>query len=144
MKLTEHFSLDELTFSPEAVRKGLDNTPSQAVIENLKMTAYNMEKVRDLLGKPIHVNSGFRSPAVNVAVGGTLKSAHIEGHAVDFICPAFGTPRDICRVIMGSNLKYDKLIYEGTWVHISFAPSMRRENLQAHFKNGKATYTALI
>lgn len=143
MKLTEHFTLDEMTQSQEALRKGLDNTPSQAVIENLKMTAYHMEKVRELLGKPIFISSGYRSPAVNVAVGGSLKSHHCQGYAVDFKCNSFGTPLDICRKIMASDLKYDQLIYEGTWVHISFAPSMRRENLHAHFKNGKASYTAL-
>lgn len=143
MKLTEHFTLEELTFSPEAIRKGLDNTPNTTQLEALKLTAQSMEKVRALLGNPIRVTSGFRSPAVNVAVGGSLKSHHCFGYAVDFICPKFGTPREVCSAIMKSDIKYDQLIYEGTWVHISFAPSMRRENLQAHFKNGKATYSAL-
>ena len=144
MNLTPHFTLEEMTFSLEAIRKGLDNTPTPTILENLKMTAFNMEKVRELLGKPIHVTSGFRSPAVNVAVGGTLKSHHCQGYAVDFVCTGFGTPLEICRAIMKSDIKYDQLIYEGTWVHLSFAPSMRRENLNAHFKNGKAIYSALI
>lgn len=143
MNLSEHFTLDEMTFSPEAIRKGLDNTPNATQLEALKTTAQGMEKVRALLGKPIRVTSGFRSPAVNVAVGGNLKSHHCQGYAVDFICSGFGTPLEICKAIMKSDIKYDQLIYEGTWVHLSFAPSMRRENLQAHFKNGKATYSAL-
>lgn len=144
MNLTPHFTLEEMIFSPEALRKGLDNTPSQIITDNLKMTAFNMEKVRELLGNPIHVTSGFRSPAVNVSVGGTLKSAHCQGYAVDFVCPTFGTPLEICRAIMKSDIKYDQLIFEGTWVHIAFTPTNRRQNLKAIFSNGKATYQALI
>ena len=144
MKLSEHFTLDEMTFSETAIRKGLDNTPpNDTIMANLKQTALQMEKVRALLNNPIKVNSAFRSPAVNVAIGGSLKSHHCLGYAVDFICPKFGTPKEICSAIMKSDIQYDQLIYEGTWVHISFAPSMRRENLQAHFKNGKATYTKI-
>lgn len=144
MNLTEHFTLEELTFSDYAVRKGLDNTPqNDAVLANLKVLAQGLEKVRALLNKPVKINSGFRSPAVNVAIGGTLKSHHCLGLAADFVCPSFGTPREICSAIMRSDIQYDQLIYEGTWVHLSFAPSMRRQNLHAHFKNGKATYTAL-
>lgn len=144
MNLTPHFTLEELTESQYAMRRGLDNTPNNTVIENLKMTAHYMEKVRALLDKPIMITSGYRSPAVNVGIGGSLRSAHCLGYAVDFRCHAYGTPLEICRAIMKSDIKYDQLIYEGTWVHLSFAPSMRRENLQAHFKNGKATYLALI
>lgn len=144
MKLSEHFTLDEFTFSETAVRKGLDNTPpNDAIMSNLRLLASNMEKVRALLNNPIKVNSAFRSPAVNVAIGGSMKSHHCLGYAIDFTCPKFGTPREICSAIMKSDIQYDQLIYEGTWVHLSFAPSMRRENLQAHFKNGKATYSAL-
>lgn len=143
MNLTEHFTLEEMTFSPEAVRKGFDNTPSPAIQENLKVTAQGMEKVRALLNKPIHINSGYRSPAVNIAVGGTLKSAHCQGYAADFICLSFGSPLEICRAIMKSDIMYDQLIYEGTWVHIAFTPTNRRQNLKAIFNNGKATYQTL-
>ena len=99
-----------------------------------------MERVRELLGNvAIKVNSAYRSPAVNKAVGGSKTSAHTLGYAVDFT--AYGhTPLTIANTLAKSDLKFDQLIYEGTWVHISFDPKMRREVLTAKFKDGKATY----
>lgn len=144
MIMTEHFSYEELTHSQEAVRKGLDNTPSATILQNLQQTAEGLEKVRALLDHPIHISSGYRSHAVNVAVGGTLKSAHCQGFAADFTCEGFGTPLEICRAIMKSDIQYDQLIFEGTWVHLAFTPTMRRQNLKAIFNNGKATYQTLL
>jgi hypothetical protein len=122
MNLSEHFTLEEATLSQTAIRRGLDNTPSPETIEVLKRTALQMEKVRALLGKPILVSSWFRSLLVNQAVGSSATSQHIKGEAVDFICPAYGTPYAICKFLMESSIliRYDQLIYEGTWVHISF------------------------
>jgi hypothetical protein len=136
MKLTPHFSLAELTVTS----KPLDNTPPKEMIEVLRTTAFYMERVRELLGNvAIKVNSAYRSPAVNKAVGGSKASAHTLGYAVDFT--AYGhTPLTIANTLAKSDLKFDQLIYEGTWVHISFDPKMRREILTAKFKNGKATY----
>ena len=141
MQLTAHFNLDELTFSQTAVRSGIDNTPSEAVVENLKVLANGLEQVRALLGYPLHVNSGYRCPDLNVAIGGAKQSAHVEGWAADFICPQYGKPLEICKTIAASQIEFDKMIQEGTWVHISFAPSKRRECLTAQFKDGKASYT---
>lgn len=144
-KLSAHFTLEELTLSQEALRKGLDNTPSPAITQNLTTVAQGLEKVRAVLDDhPISISSGYRSPAVNVAVGGSLKSAHCQGFAADFTCDGFGTPLEICRAIMKSDIAYDQLIFEGSWVHLSFAPTMRQENLKANFKFGKATYSTLI
>jgi len=136
LKLTPHFTLEEFTVTS----KPLDNTPSKEMVEVLRTTAFYMERVRELLGNvAIKVNSAYRSQAVNKAVGGSKASAHTLGYAVDFT--AYGhTPLTIANTLAKSDLKFDQLIYEGTWVHISFDPKMRREILTAKFKNGKATY----
>ena len=127
MLLTAHFSLAELTITQV---RGVDNTPPPEVIEHLKILAAGLEEVRALLGKPVLVNSGYRSPAVNVAVGGAVHSAHMLGYAADFICPGFGTPLEICRKIADTDfIRFDQLIEEGTWVHISFDPRMRGDVL---------------
>jgi hypothetical protein len=121
MQLTPHFSLAELT----TTNTKLDNTPSKEVIEVLRTTAFYMEKVREILGNvAITINSGYRSPDVNRKVGGTSNSSHTYGYAVDFT--AYGhTPLTISNILSKSNLKFDQLIYEKTWVHISFDPRMR-------------------
>jgi putative chitinase len=121
LQLTPHFSLAELTVTNQKI----DNTPSKEVIEVLRTTAFYMEKVREILGNvAITVNSGYRSPDVNRAVGGTSNSSHTYGYAVDFT--AYGhTPLTIANILSKSNLKFDQLIYEKTWVHISFDPRMR-------------------
>lgn len=121
MQLTPHFSLAELTVTNQK----MDNTPSKEIVEVLRTTAFYMEKVRELLGNvAITINSGYRSPDVNRAVGGTSNSSHTYGYAVDFT--AYGhTPLTISNILAKSNLKFDQLIYEKTWVHISFDPRMR-------------------
>ena len=139
MNLSTNFTLEELTTTSH---RGLDNTPNEEQLANLTHTAWQMEIVRHLLGDvPIHINSAFRSDAVNNAVGGSKTSAHSLGHAVDFICPKFGTPIDIAQKIAASGLRFDQLIYEQTWVHISFDPKMRYEQLTAHFGQGGTSYT---
>jgi len=131
MLLSAHFALEELTLSQEAVRRRLDNEPPLELIPVLEDTAQWMEDVRTLLGgKVITVSSGYRSRAVNAAVGGAPSSAHLTGRAVDFNCFGFGGPLSVCEAIAGSGIHYDQLIHEyGRWVHISFAPAMRRQNL---------------
>lgn len=126
--LSSHFSLAELTITQA---REIDNTPSAQVQENLRDLAGRLEAVRELLDRPIIISSGYRSPKVNSLVGGSKTSAHIEGRAVDFICPGFGTPLEVCRAIVDSVLDFDQCIYEGTWVHLSFAPAMRRQVLTA-------------
>jgi putative chitinase len=140
VSLSKNFTLSELTASQFAERHGINNAPSEVVVKNLKETANQLEKVRALLGSPIYISSGYRSPTLNRSIGGSSTSAHCLGFAVDFTSPSFGSPKDIVAKIMNSEIKYDQLIHEGTWVHISFAPAMRRQTLIATFKNGKATY----
>lgn len=128
MKLSEHFSLEELIVTQV---RDADNEPrGSLIISNLFETASRMETIRSLLkDKPILVTSGYRSVFVNKIVGGSMTSAHMSGQAVDFICPSFGTPYEVCKEIEKSSILFDQLILEETWVHISFAPRMRREVL---------------
>jgi len=147
MNISEHFTLEELSFSAAAARLGLDNTPSPTVMTNLKLVAAAMEQVRARLGnRPIVVHSGYRSPEVNQAVGGIVTSTHCRGLACDFVCPAFGTPAEVALAILKSNIAYDQLILEYGWVHIGLAEEgllARREALTkraagARWENGIA------
>lgn len=123
-QLTEHFSLDELTVTQQ---RGLDNTPDNEALANLVKTAHGMEEVRKLLGTPILISSGYRSPEVNKAVGGSKNSQHTQGQAVDFIAPKFGTPAQIVSAIRQSDIAYDQVILEfNRWVHISFRDQPRK------------------
>ena len=130
MQLSPNFSLEEATYSETAVRLGINNQPSPEQLENMKVSAQGMEKVRALLGKPIRVNSWLRLPDVNVAVGGSRQSSHMDGWAIDFTCAGYGTPYEICKAIEASDIKYSQMIHEfGRWVHISFAPDMKQQAL---------------
>lgn len=126
--LTAHFSLEEMTATQQ---RGLDNRPPPAVLKRLRATAQVLEAVRTRLGDaPILITSGYRSPAVNQAVGGAASSAHMRGEAADFICPGFGSPLEVCRAIAASDLAFDQLIEEaGAWVHLGLGGRWRREVL---------------
>jgi len=132
-RLSEHFTLEELIFSQTAARKGIDNTPSAEIVANLRALARVLEEVRVLLGAPIMVSSGYRSPELNRAVGGAKRSAHLLGLAADFTAPQSGTVLRVARRLAGSGIGYDKLIHEyGAWVHLGIAPAdaePRREQL---------------
>lgn len=129
-QLTAHFALSELTHTDT----GLDNTPNGEEEARLATLAVFMEKVRHILGdRPIHVDSAFRSEAVNAAVGGVPDSAHRLAYACDFTCAAFGSPYDICIALdaaqKAGHIEFDQLIQEGTWVHISRDQRLRGERL---------------
>jgi len=130
MQLSEHFSLEEATHSDTATRLGINNQPSPQQLENMKKAAAGMEEVRKLLGKPINVNSWLRLPEVNVAVGGSKISSHMDGWAIDFTSKGFGTPLEVCKAIEAAGIKFDQMIHEyASWTHISFAPEMRGQKL---------------
>lgn len=126
--LSPHFTLAEMTGSQVAARRGLDNEPGPAELAALKRTALGLEAVRIRLGgAPIHISSGYRSPEVNRAVGGSATSQHMRGEAADFTAPGFGTPRQVVDALAESDVPYDQLILEfGRWVHISFSATPRR------------------
>ena len=124
--LTEHFTLGEFVRSSKADTLGINNTPSEAVIVNLRRLARFNELVRlELGGVAMTISSDYRCPALNRIVGGASNSAHLDGLANDFIAPAFGTPLEICRKLEKSYLQFDQLIYEragsAVWVHLGIA-----------------------
>ena len=141
MSLTKHFTLKELTASDIAARHGIDNTPtSPLILKNLKTLAEGLEHVREVLGRPVIVNSGYRSTMVNTLVGSKPTSQHTKGLAADFICPAFGTPKEIVTQIVSSDIEYDQVILEfDRWVHISFCEEGYKPRKQALIIDGKGT-----
>lgn len=144
MQLTKHFTLQELTVSDTALRVGIKNIASPHIIANLKTLAEGLEQVRALLGTPMIITSGYRSPTLNRFIGGSVNSAHCLGFAADFKCAGLH-PDEIVAKIKASNINYDQLIAEGVWTHISFDPRMRRQTLSALFDNkGKAQYRPFV
>lgn len=145
-QLTASFTLAEFVSSDTAIRKGLDNTPTPEARAAIRTcTAPGMQRIRDLLGVPVFITSGYRSQAVNQAVGGVATSQHTTGNACDFKAPAFGSPLEIARKLAANKaaIGFDQLIQEGDWVHVSFVPSgARGQVLTAYFRGGKATYLA--
>lgn len=119
MKLTENFSLEEMTVSEIGARRGLDNTPNATEIANLMRTALLLEQVRALIKKPVIVNSAFRSKAVNDAVGSKDTSQHRIGCAADIRVPGM-TPKQVVEACLASDIPFDQIIEEfGSWTHIS-------------------------
>lgn len=138
--MSAHFSVAELTFSQIATRRGIDNTPSEAVLRNLHALCDTLELVRTLAGRPITISSGYRCAALNTAVGGARDSAHLTGQAADIGCAGM-TPKALATMIRDSDINFDQLIYEGTWVHIAVSGAPRRDVLTAKFNGGVASYT---
>ena len=131
MRLTDNFDLSEFVVSQEAARRGIDNTPPADVIENLYLLAMALEEVRARLGQPIVISSGYRSPALNAAVGGAANSAHVIGFAADLTCPGFGAPLSVCKAIATlPGFRYDQVIHEFRgWCHLSVDPRGRMQTL---------------
>jgi hypothetical protein len=142
-QLTQNFSLEEMTDSQTAARNGIKNVPSASSHErkNLQRTAETMEVVRMILGdKPILISSGYRSPQVNAAVGGSKNSAHMSGLAVDFSCPGFGTPLAICKKLEPHlhDLGVDQLIHEyDTWCHLGLRDPPRHQTMTIDTKGAR-------
>jgi zinc D-Ala-D-Ala carboxypeptidase len=112
--MTPHFTLAELT----QTKTGLPNIPSKSDRDNLALLAAVLEAIREIVGNhPVTVLSGYRSEAVNRAVGGAWNSYHLQGLAADITCPAYGNPAEICAAIIDSGLLFDQLILEPGWVH---------------------------
>lgn len=138
-QLTQHFRLSELTVTGT----GLDNTPDDAQIGLLTTLAEFLEKCRlQLRNEPVLIDSAFRSTEVNEAVGGVPNSAHTLCFGADIRCPMFGTPWDVAQALNNAEeagkIKFDQLIYEETWVHISRDPQLRGERLT---HNADGSYT---
>ena len=117
MNLSEHFTLEELTATSH---REFDNTPNATEIANLTRLAATLEQVKTLLGgKPVMINSGFRSKQVNDSVGSKDTSQHRIGCAADIRVPGM-TPNEVVQAIIASDIGYDQLIREfDSWTHIS-------------------------
>lgn len=138
--LSEHFTLEEFTFSNTAVSAGVKNVPLKEHYNNLLITAQGFEKIRMVLGNvPLIMTSGYRGPELNRLVGGVSDSDHCLGWAGDAKHSILSV-RAAYNRIKDSDIQFDQLIYEfGRWFHVSFNPRMRRECLIA-YKVGKVTH----
>lgn len=143
MKLSPNFSLEELTHSDAAIRLGIDNTPNDVVIANLKwLCLIVLEPLRDLLKRPIHINSGYRCEALNKAIGGAKNSQHILGQAADKTVEGM-TVEQVYQAIKNSNIQFDQCIQEfNAWTHTSWGVTPRHESLRATKINSQTIYTA--
>lgn len=136
MNLSEHFTLEEATYSETAVRMDIPNQPNEQQLENMKKAAAALEQLRAVSG-PLRINSWLRLPAVNVAVGGSKVSSHMDGWAID-VSSTKMTPIELCRKVEELDIKFDQMIHEfGRWMHISFAPEMRQQKLTIFKPEGK-------
>lgn len=119
-QLTANFSLEELTRSEAADRNGWDNTPNAQEIENLKRLAALLQQVKSAVGgKPVMINSGFRSKRVNDAVGSKDSSQHRLGCAADIRVPGM-KPREVVEACIAAGIPFDQIILEfDSWTHIS-------------------------
>ena len=150
MKLSNNFSVKEVTKSNTAKRYGISNEPTIEHLENLKAIALNIfQPTRDYFKKPIHVSSGYRSKALNKKIGGSKKSQHSKGQAFDLDAHTFGglTNKELFDFI-SEHLEFDQIIWEfGTyeepdWVHVSYVSEgiNRGESLKAYKANGITRY----
>jgi hypothetical protein len=148
MQLSTNFSLHELTKSETALRMGFDNTPGDTETESLRLLCEKvLQPVRDHYGKGVKVNSGFRSPESNAAVGGSKTSDHCKGQAADIEIPGVANA-ELAQWIM-DNLEYTQLILEfytpgipdSGWVHVSYDPdNLKKQELTAMKVAGKTQY----
>ena len=156
MKLSENFSLVELTKSQTAERKGIDNTPSTEHQENLKSLCTSiLQPVRDHFNRVVSVSSGYRSEELCLAIGSKTTSQHAKGEAADF--EIYGVSNKELADWINENLDYDQLILEywkeadpnSGWVHCSYVePSdfgqNRKQYLKAYKENGKTKYEKIF
>jgi hypothetical protein len=151
MKLSENLALSEVTRSDSAKRKGISNEPTPEHLENFKKLAENIfEPIRKHFGKPIHISSGYRSKALNAAIGGSASSQHCTGEAIDIDMDGSsnGITNKMVFDYIKANLNFDQLIWEfGTkdnpdWVHVSYETTgkQRKQVLRAVKAGGKTAY----
>jgi hypothetical protein len=151
MQLSEHLALAEVTRSETAKRNGVSNMPTEAHIANFKLLAEKVfEPIRMHFGKPIHISSGYRSAALNKAVGGSSSSQHCKGEAIDIDMDgsSHGITNKMVFDYIKENLEFDQMIWEfGTdanpdWVHVSYSSTgkQRKQILKAVKKGGATSY----
>ena len=148
MQLSENFSLNEFTKSDTAVRKGINNTPNETHLENMKSLCENvLQKVRTHFGKSVRITSGYRSPELCEAIGSSKTSQHAKGQAADFEITGIDN-KGLAEYII-DNLDFDQIILEfytdgdpnSGWVHCSYKDDNRKQVLRASRVDGKTRYT---
>lgn len=147
MRLTEHFTLEEMQRSANAEALHIDNTIPDKLVSNALRVAVVLETIREHFGKPIDVLSCYRSPEVNAAVGGSSKSAHMNALAADGRIKGVSV-KEICEWVRDNVPDYDQIIYEfgeQGWFHVGLSyGSPRKQALTAVKENGKTVYKAGI
>lgn len=160
--ITKNFSVQELSYSQTAARRGINNVPTGQVLKNLEEATKNLfQPLRNALGAPISVSSGYRSPALNKAIGGSNTSAHTHGFAIDMrvhgIPNTYLLAKKIIEICKENNLKFDQIILEfpsgdynnpnnsmpGSWIHLGYKSprgEQRMQVLTAKKVRGKTTY----
>ena len=151
MILSKNLSLAEVMKSATAIKHGIANEPSLEHLTNLKAVAINIvQPCRDYFGKPLAVTSGYRSPELNDLIGGSKRSQHSKGEALDLDAQVYGgfTNAELFHYIK-DNLEFDQLIWEfgndqePDWIHCSYTTNNRGEVLRAYRHNGKTRYGKL-
>lgn len=130
MKISEHISYDEAVLSPTAIRNGIDNMPNDQQLHNMQQVAENIfEPLRKMYGKPIKINSFFRSAKLNKLVGGSPTSQHAKGQAIDITGGNKAENKKLFE--LAKSLEFDQLIneYDFSWVHISYSTKNRKQIL---------------
>jgi hypothetical protein len=149
MQLSKNLALSEVTRSETAKRRGISNMPTPEHIENFKLLAEKVfQPIRDHFGVPIRISSGYRSAALNKAIGGSLSSQHCQGEAIDIDMDGTSITNAAIFNYIKDNLEFDQLIWEfGTdanpdWVHVSYESTgkQRKQILKAKKAGGKTTY----
>ena len=145
MRLSKNFTLEEFLVSQTAERNGIDMTPPPEIIENLQALVHGcMQPLRDDVGSPIFISSGWRPLELNTLIGGSASSEHINGNACDFTVVR-QKPFDTCELIVAMVLAFDQVIHEfGKWVHLGVRDILRGEQLTAYRKDGKTRYVTGI
>tara|TARA_B100000900_G_scaffold107767_1_gene89707 strand:+ start:1721 stop:2176 length:456 start_codon:yes stop_codon:yes gene_type:complete len=150
--ISKNISYKEGVYSNTAIRRGIDNVPNEEQLSNMKLLAEKVfQPLREWVGKPIKINSFFRSPELNTAIGGSSKSQHCKGQAID-IDDTFGyvSNAEMYHWIK-ENLDFDQMIWEfgdddnPNWVHVSYVSPKQNRNrcLKAYKENGKTKYKVI-
>lgn len=145
MQLSEHFELAEFLVSETAARRGISNEPTPEVIKNLRRLCQSvLQPLRVHLKRPVVITSGYRSPALNRAIGGSPTSHHMQGRAADLIVPGM-TPLAVCQAANQLKLPCVQIIHEfGRWAHLAVGVSndahQRTQLLTAKLNQGKTIY----
>ena len=150
--ISKHISDREGVYSTTATRRGLDNTPDAEQLDNMKLLAEKVfEPLREWVGGPIRINSFFRGPELNTAIGGSNKSQHCKGQAMDVDDGGCNKTNAEMYKFIKDELEFDQMIWEfgdddnPDWVHVSYVSEEDNRNrcLKAYRKNGKTKYMVI-